>query len=141
MDSETKKAREAFKREQYELERKRGRKVLIPKCFMKINYWNPKNMIVNLNSDEIKLFERLQIVPLNTQLPIAISNDSNEAQKAPQTDEHATPKVNKKANKEKEAVQNTSTNDGSPITIGFRSKMKEKKEQQQQQQLNTSTNT
>ncbi len=61
LDLEAKKAKEAFKREQWELERKRARKILVPKCFMKINYWNPEAAHANSNSDEVKTLDRLQV--------------------------------------------------------------------------------
>jgi hypothetical protein len=59
---EAKKAKEAFKREQWELERKRARKILVPKCFMKLNYWNPEAANANSNAEELKTLERLQVI-------------------------------------------------------------------------------
>ncbi len=88
-------------------------------------------MVINPNSDEIKLLERLQIVPLNTNLPITVILNSDEScQKAPQNGDNdtPTPKVSKsKSNKQELSAAGS---DGSPITIGFRSKMKENKQQQ-----------
>lgn len=85
LDPEIKQAREATKREQWEMERKKGSKVLVPKCFIVPNYWKPNN---NYEKDskiveEIKTFERLKFVLLASQIPINVSEPvkSEESQK------------------------------------------------------------
>ncbi|RMZ98226.1 Chromatin assembly factor 1 subunit A [Brachionus plicatilis] len=72
LDPEVKMAREENKREQWELERRKGSKVLIPKFFMVSDYWNSNS---NYDDDskiisQIKMFERLKCVLLNTNIPI-----------------------------------------------------------------------
>ena len=98
LDMEAKRAKEAFKRDQWELERKRARKVLVPKCFMKKNFWDGGNSSkVSYSAEELKLLERLQMVPLVTTLPITINE--NDSQKLPLDESVATSNSKSKASK------------------------------------------
>jgi len=64
MDPEAKKAREAAKTEQWETERKKSSKYLIPKCFFAAEYWNPPQTSESMhNTKYINQFERLKMVP------------------------------------------------------------------------------
>ena len=62
MDPEAKKAREAAKTEQWETERKKSSKYLIPKCFFAAEYWNPPQTSESMhNTKYINQFERLKV--------------------------------------------------------------------------------
>ena len=62
LDTETKKAREAAKVEQWETERKRVSKHLVPKCFFVDNYWKlSQTGIPNSIAQNIKFLEKFKV--------------------------------------------------------------------------------
>ncbi len=66
MDPETKKLREAAKTEQWETERKKSSKFIVPKCYFVNEYWNLPDPKLDCAKDlkHLKHLERLQ-VPFN----------------------------------------------------------------------------
>lgn len=62
LDPETKQAREAAKSEQWETERKKTSKHLVPKCFYSVEYWNvPDNLDLDSARPELKHLHKFQV--------------------------------------------------------------------------------
>lgn len=64
MNMEEKKAKHALKVQQYELESRRGKRVLVPKCFIDSKYLNQDSTETSgtrSNPDDLKMLERLQV--------------------------------------------------------------------------------
>ena len=63
MNPEEKKVREAAKTEQWETERKKTAKNIIPKCYFTTEYWNPRDTLRETAKDikHITQLERLKV--------------------------------------------------------------------------------
>ncbi len=61
MDPETKKARETAKSEQWETERKKASKYLIPKYYYASEHWNLSDESIQ-NNRYLKQFDRLKVI-------------------------------------------------------------------------------
>ena len=104
MDPEAKKARQASKREQWEIDqKKKNSKILIPKFFITKNYWDCPEEHLKNNSADLKFLERLKMVPLVTSFPVVILDEASLQAKNSQNEEtNATLKTkNSKANASK----------------------------------------
>ncbi|CAF0817101.1 unnamed protein product [Brachionus calyciflorus] len=149
IDPEIKKARETKRSEQWELERKKASKFLIPKCFIVPNYNQPDNCYKNDSKivDEIKLFERLKAIILSTQLPINLNepnskNDESTQKTVKYKITEASPSAAKSIKSQKSKLQlnpqspinpthiqtvtNTASPNATPSIIKFISKMSKK---------------
>jgi chromatin assembly factor 1 subunit A len=65
LDPETKKARENCKNEEYERERQKKSKVLIPKWYIAYKYWDSPEDDQRNNPSELRLLERFKVLKKN----------------------------------------------------------------------------
>lgn len=114
------------------MERRKGSKVLIPKCFIVSDYWKKDNTYEDDSKiiNEIKMFERLKIVLLNNNVPI---NASDPIQKSDESKLNKGSKLeaSPSASKSKNQKSNTQTQipqspNSTPSIIKFISKMSKK---------------
>jgi chromatin assembly factor 1 subunit A len=105
LDPETKKMREAAKSEQWEMEKKKTSKYLIPKFFCSLKSIDNNNN----NKNEMKLLQKLAMIPLfDTKLPISLEpSTSNNNKNNDDSNVNQTPKA-KKAPKQKKTEQEKS---------------------------------
>lgn len=64
LDPETKKARENCKNEEYERERQKKSKVLIPKWYIAYKYWDSPEDDERNNPLELRLLERFKVLDI-----------------------------------------------------------------------------
>lgn len=124
LDDETKKAREEAKNQQYEMERKKVSKYLVPKCFFLNEYWNvPDKIDLESARSELKQLNKYQMVPLMTPLPIVINhevpsndkkNDESKSSKNANSDNVSSPNPTPKSKSNKQAKQNLNNSTQSP---------------------------